>query len=71
MLYYQMQNKNDVYFQHIQETIVFNELKTAKELDKLKICKESACFKPIYTSRKNTCFTFGRRFIKDETKILN
>ena len=64
MLYYRMTNKNDVYFSHIQETIVFNELKTARELDKMHILKESACFEPVYISRKQTAVTFGRRFAK-------
>ena len=61
---YKMLNKNDNYFPHIQETIVFNELKTARELDKMKILKESACFEPVYISRKQTAITFGRRFAK-------
>lgn len=64
MLYYKMANKNDCYFSHIQETIVFNELKTARELDKMRILKESACFEPVYISRKQTATTFGRRFAK-------
>ena len=64
MLYYKMLNKNDCYFLHIQETIVFNELKTARELDKMRILKESACFEPVYISRKQTAITFGRRFAK-------
>ena len=65
MLYYKMPNKNDNYFPHIQETIVFNELKTARELDKMRILKESACFEPVYISRKQTATTFGRRFAKE------
>lgn len=64
MLYYKMTNKNDNYFSHIQETIVFNELKTARELDKMHILKESACFEPVFISRKKTAVTFGRRFEK-------
>ena len=60
-----MLNKNDGYFPHIQETIVFNELKTARELDKMRILKESACFEPVYISRKQTAITFGRRFAKE------
>lgn len=67
MLYYKMTNKNDCYFSHIQETIVFNELKTARELDKMCILKESACFEPVYISRKKTAFIFGRRFEKQES----
>lgn len=64
MLYYRMTNKNDNYFSHIKKTIVFNELKTARELDKMHILKESACFEPVYISRKQTAITFGRRFAK-------
>lgn len=68
MLYYRMTNKNDCYFPNI--TIVYNELKTSKELEKLNICKDSACFEIIYTSRKNTFFSFGCRFVKDENKVF-
>ena len=56
MLYYRMTNKHDCYFPHKNITIVYNELKTGKELEKLNICKDSACFERIYTSRKNTFF---------------
>lgn len=64
MLYYRMINKDDVYFPHTQKTIVFNELKTARELEKMHILKESACFEPVYISRKKAAVTFGRRFEK-------
>ena len=70
MLYYRMTNKHDCYYPHKNITIVYNELKTAKELEKLNICKDSACFERIYTSRKNTFFSFGCRFVKDENKIF-
>lgn len=56
MLYYRMKNKHDYYYPHKNITIVYNELKTGKELEKLNICKDSACFERIYTSRKNTYF---------------
>lgn len=52
MLYYRMINKNDNYFPHIKETIVFNELKTACELKKMHISTLSACFEPVYISKK-------------------
>ena len=68
MLYYKMINKNDNYFPHINKTIVFNELKTKRELEKMKIHEKSACFKKVYTSRKNTFFFFGIRYLKDENK---
>ena len=70
MLYYRMANKHDCYFPHKNITIVYNELKTAKELEKLNICKDSACFERIYTSKKNTYFVFGCRFVRDENKIF-
>ena len=70
MLYYRMTNKHDCYYPHKNITIVYNELKTGKELEKLNICKDSACFEKIYTSRKNTYFVFGCRFVRDENKIF-
>ena len=70
MLYYRMKNKHDCYYPHKNITIVYNELKTGKELEKLNICKDSACFERIYTSRKNTYFVFGCRFVRDENKVF-
>ena len=70
MLYYRMTNKHDCYYPHKNITIVYNELKTGKELEKLNICKDSACFEKIYTSRKNTYFVFGCRFVRDENKVF-
>lgn len=70
MLYYRMTNKSDCYFPHINDTIVFDELKTKRELEKMKISEKSACFEIIYTSRKNIAITFGRRFLVDERKVL-
>ena len=70
MLYYRMTNKHDCYYPHKKITIVYNELKTGKELEKLNLSKDSACFERIYTSRKNTFFSFGCRFVKDENKIF-
>jgi hypothetical protein len=64
-----MINKNDNYFPYLKDSIIFNELKTKKELEKMGISEKSACFKPIYTSRKNTFFFFGIRYLKDESKI--
>ena len=70
MKYFRMINKNDNYFSHINKTIVFNEILTAKELEKMRIHEKSACFEVIYTSPKNTFFSFGIRYVKDESKIL-
>ena len=70
MLYYRMTNKHDCYYPHKNITIVYNELKTGKELEKLNICKDSACFERIYTSKKNTYFVFGCRFVRDENKVF-
>ena len=70
MLYYRMTNKHDCYYPHKKITIVYNELKTGKELEKLNIFKDSACFEKIYTSKKNTYFVFGCRFVRDENKVF-
>ena len=70
MFYYRMTNKNGSYFPHIKETIVFDELKTKRELDKMRIHEKSACFEIIYTSRKNTFKFFGIRYLKDERKVF-